>query len=80
MLASRASPFCWRLTALIGQADAQVASNNTYLIGGIDVDITGADAIKAREQGMREAQRRAAKLLVERMVAPEDRAKVPPGG
>jgi len=64
--------------ALIGTAEAQVASNNTYLIGGIDVDITGADAIKAREQGVREAQRRAVKMLVERMVAPEDRAKVPP--
>ena len=64
--------------ALIGGAEAQVASNNTYLIGGIDVDITGADAIKAREQGVREAQRRAVKMLVERMVAPEDRAKVPP--
>src|SRR5471030_1144209 len=65
-------------TALIGTAGAQVASNNTYLIGGIDVDITGADAIKAREQGVREAQRRAVKMLVERMVSPEDRAKVPP--
>lgn len=64
--------------ALIGTADAQVASGNTYLIGGIDVDTTGADAIKAREQGVLEAERRAVKMLVERVVAPEDRAKVPP--
>src|SRR5471030_1723334 len=64
--------------ASIGAAEAQVASNNTYLIGGIDVDVTGTDAIKAREQGVREAQRRAVKMLVERMVSPEDRAKVPP--
>ena len=61
-----------------GAARAQMASNNTYLIGGIDVDVTGADAIKAREQGVREARQRAVKMLVERMVSPEDRAKVPP--
>ena len=64
--------------ALIGTAEAQVASNNTYLIGGIDVDITGTDAIKAREQGVREAQRRAVTMLVERMVSPEGRAILPP--
>jgi hypothetical protein len=59
-------------------AIAQISSGNTYTIGGIDVDVTGADAIKAREQGIREARSRAAKMLVERMVAPEDRSKVPP--
>lgn len=59
-------------------AIAQISSGNTYTIGGIDVDVTGADAIKARDQGIREAQSRAAKMLVERMVAPEDRSKVPP--
>jgi hypothetical protein len=64
--------------ASIGAAEAQVASGNTYLIGGVDVDITGTDAIKAREQGVREAQQRAVKMLVERMVSPEDRSKVPP--
>jgi hypothetical protein len=61
-----------------GDACAQVASGNSYTIGGVDVDVTGADAIQARQQGIREAQRKAVKLLVERMVAPEDRARVPP--
>ncbi|MBS0520097.1 MAG: DUF2066 domain-containing protein [Proteobacteria bacterium] len=42
------------------------------------MDITGADAVKARDQGILEAQRRAAKMLVDKMVAPEDRSKVPP--
>jgi hypothetical protein len=66
------------VAAACGGAAAQVASGNTYSIGGIDVDVTAADAIQARNQGIREAERRAAKLLVERMVAPEDRTRVPP--
>jgi len=62
-----------------GGAQAQVTTaGNTFTITGIDVDVTGPDAIKAREQGIREAQGKAVKLLIERMVAPEDRAKVPP--
>ncbi len=59
-------------------AIAQITSGNTFTIGGIDVDVTAADAIQARQQGIREAERRAVKLLVERMVAPEDRTRVPP--
>jgi hypothetical protein len=60
-------------------AAAQVASTgNAFTIGGVDVDVTGADALKARDQAVREAKRRAVGLLIERMVAPEDRAKVPP--
>jgi Uncharacterized protein conserved in bacteria (DUF2066) len=59
-------------------AFAQVTSGNSYTIGGVDVDVTAADAIQARQQGIREAQRRAVKMLVERMVAADDRAKAPP--
>ncbi len=62
-----------------GGVQAQVTTaGNTFTITGIDVDVTGPDAIKAREQGIREAQGKAVKLLIERMVAPEDRSKVPP--
>ena len=71
------SPILVVLLAAVG-ASAQVSSGNTYTIGGIDVDVTAADAIKARQQGIREAQRRAVKMLVDKMVAAEDRAKVPP--
>lgn len=67
------------LAVFVGGAQAQVTTaGNTFTITGIDVDVTGPDAIKAREQGIREAQGKAVKLLIERMVAPEDRAKVPP--
>ena len=66
------------LAACWGTATAQVANGNAYTIGGIDVDVGGADAIKARDQAVREAKRRAVGMLVERMVAPEDRKKVPP--
>src|ERR1700761_3113294 len=64
--------------AVVGPSHAQVASGNAFTITGVDVDVTGADAIKAREQAVRDAKRRAIGMLVERMVAPEDRAKVPP--
>ena len=57
---------------------AQIASGNTYTIGGVDVDVTAADAVQARQQAIREARQKAVKLLVERMVPAEDRAKVPP--
>ncbi len=73
------SPILLLLAVLAGgPAHAQVTTGNAFTIGGIEVDVTAADAIKAREQGIREAYGRAAKLLVERMVAPEDRAKAPP--
>jgi hypothetical protein len=57
---------------------AQIANGNTYTIGGIDVDVTAADPVQARNQAIREARQKAVKLLVERMVPAEDRAKVPP--
>jgi hypothetical protein len=60
-------------------AHAQMSTaGNTVTIDGIDVDVTGPDAIQARQAGVREARRKAARLLVERMVPPEERAKVPP--
>jgi hypothetical protein len=57
---------------------AQIASGNTFTIGGIEVDVTGADAVQARQQAIREARQKAVRLLVERMVPAQDRAKVPP--
>ena len=61
-----------------GGAFAQVTSGNAFTISGVDVDASGADAMKARDQAVRDAKRRAVGLLIERMVAPEDRSKVPP--
>jgi hypothetical protein len=54
---------------------AQGGSNN-YTVTAVDVDATAADAVQARQQGLREARRKAAKMLVERLVAPEDRGRV----
>lgn len=56
---------------------AQISNGNTFTIGGIEEDVTGADAVQARQTAIREARQKAVKLLVERMVSPEDRAKVP---
>ncbi|MGQ0582036.1 MAG: DUF2066 domain-containing protein [Reyranella sp.] len=64
--------------ALYGTAAAQVAGGNSYSITGIDVDVNAADAIKAREQGIQEAKRRASRMLVDRLVSAEDRGRVPP--
>ena len=59
-----------------GGARAQ-AGGNAYTVTGVDVDVNAADAVQARQQGIAEARRKAAKMLVERLVAPEDRARVP---
>lgn len=59
---------------------AQVPAGNAYTVEGVDVDATGADPVKAREQGIREARRKALQMLVDRMVAPEDRARLPQVG
>jgi hypothetical protein len=67
------------LVAFVASQDAaaQAPSGSGYAVTGIDVDVTGADAVQARQQGIREARRRAIQQLVERIVPPEDRAKVP---
>ena len=64
--------------ALVGEASAQAAGGNSFAITGIDVDVSAADAVKAREQGIQEAKRRAARMLVDRLVAAEDRGPVAP--
>lgn len=61
--------------AAAGGAHAQGGSNS-YTVTGVDVDVNAADAVQARQQGLAEARRKAAKMLVERLVAPDDRARV----
>ena len=60
--------------SLCGAALAQ--GSTTYTVTGVDVDVTAPDAVQARQQGIAEARRKAAKMLVDRVVAPEDRARV----
>ena len=63
---------------LSGVALAQAPS--AYTVEGVDVDATGPDPIKARDQGIREARRKALRMVVDRMVPPEDRARLPQVG
>ena len=60
-----------------GAARAQVIAGNAYTVGGIDVDVSAGNAMQARDQAIREAQRRAIRQLAEQMVPPEERARVP---
>jgi hypothetical protein len=62
--------------AVSGGVGAQ-GGNAAYTVAGVDVDVNAADAVQARQQGLSEARRKAAKMLVERMVTPEERARVP---
>ena len=71
------SPILVVLAAVLSVAgNAQGQGTNTYTVTGVEVDAGGADAVQARQQGLAEARRKAARMLIERLVAPEDRAKV----
>ncbi len=71
---STIATFLMATLCLCGGAFAQ--AGNTYTVTGVDVDVTAPDAVQARQQGIAEARRKAAKMLVDRVVAPEDRARV----
>jgi hypothetical protein len=64
------------LAALAVGGGAQAQGNNAYTVTDVDVDVTGADALQARQQGLGEARRKAAKMLVDRLVTPDERARV----
>lgn len=57
-------------------AAAFAQGSTTYTVTGVDVDVTAPDAVQARQQGIAEARRKAAQMLVDRVVAPQDRARV----
>ncbi len=66
------------LAAIVAVGDALAQGGaNAYTVPDVDVDVTGTDAVQARQQGLAEARRKAAKMLVERLVAPEERSRVP---
>ena len=64
------------LAVLAGGDGVRAQGSNSYTVAGVDVDVTASDAVQARQQGIAEARRKAAKMLVDRVVAPEDRARV----
>ena len=48
------SPILVLLAVVAGEASAQVPGSNSYTIGGVDVDVTGADvALPAIERQVR---------------------------
>src|SRR5580698_6213389 len=74
----------WLSTAVValllalaaGSAAHAQGGNNAYTVTDVDVDVNGADALQARQQGLGEARRKAAKMLADRLLSPEDRARV----
>lgn len=58
----------WRLVAQVegDRGIAPLANTGDYEIGGIQVNTTGKDAVEARENGWKEAQKQAWKILYER--------------
>jgi hypothetical protein len=64
------------LAVLAAGAGARAQGGSNYTVNDVDVDATGADALQARQQGLAEARRKAASMLIERLVAPDDRARV----
>ena len=64
------------LVALAAGGGAHAQGSSAYTVTDVDVDVTGTDALQARQQGLGEARRKAAKMLVERLVTPEDRARI----
>jgi hypothetical protein len=66
------------LSALAAAGDALAqGGSNAYTVNDVDVDVNAADAMQARQQGLAEARRKAAKMLADRLVAPDERARVP---
>jgi len=78
-------PNRWFSTMALGLVVAIAACVEAYAQGGpanftvtdVNVDVSAADAVQARELGIQEARRKAAAMLVERMVPAEDRARIP---
>jgi hypothetical protein len=63
-------------TVFAASGDGFAQSGGAYTVNDVDVDVTAPDAIQARKLGIAEARRKAAQILIERSVAPEERARV----
>ncbi|MBV8192151.1 MAG: DUF2066 domain-containing protein [Alphaproteobacteria bacterium] len=77
-------PARWFSTVIVALAAVLAAgagaraqgAGSPYTVNDVDVDVSAPDAIQARKVGMAEARRRAAQMLVERLVAPDERARI----
>lgn len=65
------------LAAMLAVAEVSAQGSSTYTVTGVDVDVSAPDAVQARQQGLAEARRKAARTLIERVVAPDERSRVP---
>lgn len=64
------------LAAVLAVAEVSAQGSSTYTVTGVDVDVSAPDAVQARQQGLAEARRKAARTLIERVVAPDERSRV----
>lgn len=64
--------FCLSLAVL-----APVHADDPYTVTGVEIDATADNALQAQTRAMRQGQRTAARLLVERLTLAEDRVGTP---
>jgi len=74
-----AALLAWRVTAQVEgeRGIAPLANTGDFEVGGIKVNVTGKSAQEARENGWREAQRKAWQILYERTHAGEKAPQLP---
>jgi hypothetical protein len=65
------------LAALAAVACGPASAANPYVVSGVPVDVTAADAATARDQAIIEGQRKAFSKLMEQLVGAEQAATIP---
>jgi hypothetical protein len=73
---------CWPIGVILAAAIALVgapalAAAPPYVVSGVPVDVTAADAAAARDQAIVEGQRQAFGMLMEQLLGPEQAAAIP---
>lgn len=66
----------WMLLPVVAPANAQSVAD-AFTVRGVDVDVTAANPQTAKDQAIAEGQRQAFSLLLERLTAPADHARLP---
>jgi hypothetical protein len=58
-------------------ADARAAGSDVFTVAGVPVDATAANAVAAREAARLDGERRAIRILLERLTLPSDQGRLP---
>lgn len=66
------------LAFLLIAAAGPAHADTPFTVTGVDIDATAANALEAQSIAMREGQVAAARVLMDRLTLPEDRASLPP--